>query len=62
MLGDRPLLVVIYLDYIAICGILRVLEEMLEAIKQLAMAVFIINLHKSQLVQIVAQVLGHLWT
>ena len=35
---------------------------MLEAVKWLAMAGFMLNLHKSQLVQAVAQVLGHLWT
>ena len=35
---------------------------MLEAIKQLAMAGFMLNLNKSQLVQAAAQVLGHLWT
>ena len=40
----------------------QVLEDMLEAIKWLAMASFILNLHKSQLVQAVVQVLKHLWT
>ena len=38
------------------------LEDMLEAVKWLAMAGFMLNLHKSQLVQAMAQVLGHLWT
>ena len=40
----------------------EVLEDMLEAVKQLAAAGFMLNLHKSQLVQAVVQVLGHLWT
>ena len=35
---------------------------MLEAVKWLAMAGFMLNLHKSQLVQAVVQVLWHLWT
>ena len=35
---------------------------MLEAIKQLTAASFMLNLHKSQLVQAMAQVLRHLWT
>ena len=38
------------------------LEKTLVAIKRLAVAGFIFNLHKSQLVQAAAQVLGHLWT
>ena len=42
-------------------GTLR-LEDMHEAVKQLAAASFMLNLHKSQLVQAVAQVLGHFWT
>ena len=40
----------------------QVLEDMLEAVKRLAAAGFMLNLRKSQLVQAVAQVLGHLWT
>ena len=40
----------------------QVLEDMLEAVKRLATASFMINLRKSQLVQAVVQVLGHLWT
>ena len=35
---------------------------MLEAVKWLAAASFMLNLHRSQLVQATAQVLGHLWT
>ena len=38
------------------------LEDILEAVKWLAEASFMLNLRKSQLVQAVAQVLGHLWT
>ena len=38
------------------------LEDMLVAIKWLAAASFMLNLHKSQLVQATAQVFGHLWT
>ena len=38
------------------------LEDMLEAVKRLATAGFMLNLCKSQLVQAMAQVLGHLWT
>ena len=38
------------------------LEDMLEAVKWLAVASFMLNLHKSQLVQATVQVLGHLWT
>ena len=61
---DCPLPVVIYLDDIAMYGDTQeqVLEDTLEAVKQLAAASFMLNLHKSQLVQVVAQVLGHLWT
>ena len=61
---DRPLPVVIYLDDIAMYGDTQeeVLEDMLEAVKQLATASFMLNLHKSQLVQAAAQVLRHLWT
>ena len=40
----------------------EVLEDMLEAVKRLTAAGFMLNLCKSQLVQAVAQVLGHLWT
>ena len=61
---DPPLPVVIYLDNIAVYGDTQeqVLEDTLEAVKQLATAGFMLNLHKSQLVQATAQVLGHLWT
>ena len=61
---DRPLPVVVYLDDIAVYGDTQeeVLEDMLEAVKRLAAAGFMLNLHKSQLVQVAAQVLGHLWT
>ena len=63
-LDDRPLPVVIYLDDIAMYGDTQeeVLEDTLEAVKQLAAASFMLNLHKSQLIQASAQVLGHLWT
>ena len=40
----------------------EVLEDTLEAVKRLATAGFMLNLHKSQLVQAAVQVLGHLWT
>ena len=61
---NRPLPVVVYLDDIAVYGDTKeeVLENMLEAVKQLTAAGFMLNLHKSQLVQAAAQVLGHLWT
>ena len=51
-LGNCPLLIVVYLDDIAMYGDTqqRVLEDMLEAIKQLAVASFLLNLCKSQLV------------
>ena len=63
-LDDRPLPVVIYLDDIAIYRDTQeqVLEDMLEAVKLLAAAGFMLNLRKSQLVQAAVQVLGHLWT
>ena len=35
---------------------------MLEAVKQFATTSFMLNLHKSQLVQAAAWALGHLWT
>ena len=35
---------------------------MLEAVRRLAATSFMLNLHKNQLVQAAAQVLGHLWT
>ena len=35
---------------------------MLEAVKWLTVVGFMLNLHKSQLVQAAVQVLGHLWT
>ena len=61
---DRPLPVVDYLDDIAVYGDTQeeVLKDMLEAVKRLAAAGFMLNLCKSQLVQVAAQVLGHLWT
>ena len=40
----------------------QVLEDMLEAIKQLTAASFMLNMHKIQLVQAAAQVHGHLCT
>ena len=40
----------------------EVLEDTLEAVKQLATTSFMLNLHKNQLVQAAAQVLGHIWT
>ena len=40
----------------------EVLEDMLEAVKRLTAAGFMLNLRKSQLVQAAGQVLGHLWT
>ena len=56
--------VVIYLYNIAMYGDTQeqVLEDTLEAVKQLAAAGFMLNLQKSQLVQAAVQVLGHLWT
>ena len=39
----------------------EVLEDTLEAVKQLAAAGFMLNMHKSQLVQARVQVFGHLW-
>ena len=64
MLGNCPLPLVVYQDDIAVYGGIQeqALEDMLEAIKWLAAASFMLNLHKSQLVQAVAQVLEHLWT
>ena len=61
---DRPLSVVIYVDNIAMYGDTQedVLEGMLEAVKWLTTAGFMLNLHKSQLIQATAQVFGHLWT
>ena len=63
-LDDHPLPIVVYLDNIAVYGDTQeeVLEDTLEAVKQLAATGFILYLHKSQLVQAVAQVLGYLWT
>ena len=62
MLGNYPMPIVVYLDDIAMYWDTqeRVLEDMLEAIKQLTVASFIFNLHKSQMVKAVAQVFGHL--
>ena len=61
---DCPLPVVIYLDNIAMYGDTQeeVLENMLEAVKWLTEASFMLNLCKSQLFQAAAQVLVHLWT
>ena len=61
---NSSLPIVVYLDNIAMYRDTQeeVLEDMLEAVKQLTVAGFIFNLHKSQLVQAAAQVLGHLWT
>ena len=52
---DRPLPVVVYLDDIAMYGDTQeqVLKDTLEAVKRLAAAGFMLNLHKSQLVQAV---------
>ena len=52
MSDDHPLPIVVYLDDIAIFGDTQewVLEGTLEAIKQLAVVSFMLNLHKSQLV------------
>ena len=63
-LDDRPLPVLVYLDNIAVYGDTQeeMLEDMLETVKRLAVAGFMLNLHNSQLVQAAAQVLGHLWT
>ena len=62
--GSCPLPVVIYLDNIAIYGDtqIEVLKDMLEAVKQLAVAGFMLNLHMIQLVQATVQALGYLWT
>ena len=51
-----PLPIVVYLDDIAMYRDTQeeVLEDMLEAVKQLAAAGFMLSLHKSQLVQAVA--------
>ena len=64
MPGDHPLPVVLYLDNIAIYRETKeqVVEDMLEAVKQLTAASFMLTLYKSQLVQATVQVLGHLWT
>ena len=53
---DHPLSVVIYLDDIAIYGDTQkdMLEDTLEAVKRLATTNFMLNLHKSQLVQAMA--------
>ena len=61
---NRPLPVIVYLDDIAVYRDTQeqVLEDTLEAVKRLTAAGFMLNLHKSQLVQAAAQVLGHLWT
>ena len=61
---NHPLPIVIYLDDIAMYMDTQeeVLEDTLEAVKRLAAASFMLNLHKSQLFQATAQVLGYLWT
>ena len=63
-LDNLPLPVLIYLDEIAMYGDTQedMLEDTLEAVKRLAMASFMLNLHKSQLVQAAVQGLRHLWT
>ena len=62
MPGDHPLPIVIYLDDIAVYRDTQeqVLEDMLEAIKQLSAAGFMLDLCKSQLVQAATQDLCHL--
>ena len=62
--GDHPLPIVVYLDGIAVYEDTQeqVLEDTLEAVKRLTATGFMLNLHKSQLVQAAAQVLRHLWT
>ena len=59
--GDRPLPVVVYLDDIAVFGESQeqVLEDMLEVVRRLTKAGFMINLKKSHLVEDAAKVLGH---
>ena len=61
---DHPLPVVVYLDDIAMYGNTQeeVLEDTLEAVKQLAMASFMLDLHKSQLIQAMERILRYLWT
>ena len=61
---DYPLPIVVYLDNIAVYGDTQeeVLEDTFKAVKRLAAARFMLNLCKSQLVQAIAQVFGHLWT
>ena len=56
ILGDCPLPVVVYLDGITIYRDIQeqVLEDMLEAVKWLAAAIFILSLYKIQVVQGVA--------
>ena len=51
-LGNHPLPIVVYLDNIDIYGdtLEQVLEDMLEAIKWLTAARFMLNLHKSHLI------------
>ena len=62
--GSHPLSIVIYLDDIAMYGDSKeqVLQDTLEAIKQLYSANFMLKLHMSQLVYATAQDFGHLWT
>ena len=64
MLGRCFLPIVIYLDDTALYGDTKeqVLKDTLEAIKWLAVVGFMLNLHKSQLIQAVSQVLWHLCT
>ena len=51
--GDRTLPIVVYLDDITVYGdmVSQVLEDTAEAMKQLALAGFMINLKKSHLVE-----------
>ena len=60
-LGSHPLPILIYLDDIIIYGDTQeqVLNDMVEAIKHLVLASFVLCLHKSQLVKLTAQVLRH---
>ena len=62
--GDRALLVVVYLDDIAVYGDneAQVLEDTLEAVRHLTEAGFMINLKKSHLVEDSAKVLGQYWS
>ena len=60
--GNHPLPLLVYFDDIAMYGDTqeKVPDDTLEAIKQLAAAGIMLNLHKSQLVQATEQVKGQL--